>query len=141
MTGPPPWGDARPLAGCEVVRPAAPGPADPARPVPRPTRPRRPNGLVLKRARENRFYDGLAALTPRLPPLAVAVWGWLWRCENKGLARCTVAKLADRFGKSPRTVRRALDELRDRGFLTVMRRGLPGRASVYRVRASPRRPA
>lgn len=135
MTGPPPWGDARPLAGCEVGR--LPDPPPPPLPA---TRPRRPNPLVRKRLFENRFYDRLAALNPRLPPMAVAVWGWLWRCERDGLARTSVAKLADRFGTSGRTIRRALAELRGRGFLAVARRGRPGRATVYRVRATPRRP-
>jgi len=87
----------------------------------------------------NRFADGLVRLEPRLTPFAVALWFWLHRCERGGLARCSVAKLAGRFGVGRATVQRRLAELRDRGFIRLVRRGKARRcASVYRVRATPR---
>lgn len=109
--------------------------------------PSRPPGRLKKRRppvvekifAANLFGRGLVKLEPRLSSLAVAVWFWLWICEQKGLARCSVAKLADRFGVSRSTVQRRLAELRARGFIRLVRRGKSGRSpSVYRVRPSPK---
>ena len=136
MTAGPVWADAQPLPGCEGIR----SDVAPAPPAPAPSQPKKkPNAVVRKLVLTNRFYDKLTSLEPRLSPLAVAVWGWLWRCEREGLARTSVARLSDRFGKADRTIRRALAELRDRGFLVVVRRGRPpDQPTVYRVRPTPR---
>lgn len=100
---------------------------------------RKPSAVVKKLFAANRFADGLMKHEPRLSPLAVAVWFWLWRCERKGLSRCSVVKLANRFGVSRRTVQRALCELRERGFIRLVRRGRPPRTpSVYRLRSIPK---
>ena len=97
--------------------------------------------VVAKLFGYNRFLDALAGREPRLHPLAVAVWCWLWRCEREGLARCTLAKLADRFGVSRSTAQRRLAELRAAGFLKQVRKGKPGRtATVYRVLTAPKPP-
>jgi DNA-binding MarR family transcriptional regulator len=100
---------------------------------------RKPSAVVKKLFAANRFADGLMKQEPRLSPLAVAVWFWLWRCERKGLARCSVNRLAERFGVGRSTIQRRLNELRERGFIRLVRRGKSKRsASVYRVRSTPK---
>lgn len=112
----------------------SPRPAAPAR-----SGRRRVPPVVRKLAGWNRFLDALAGREPRLSPLAVAVWCWLWRCERDGLARTSERKLAERFGVGRATVRRRLAELRAAGLLAVARRGTHNRtATVYRVRPGPR---
>jgi DNA-binding transcriptional ArsR family regulator len=87
----------------------------------------------------NLFFDGLVERDPRLSPHAVAVWGWLWRCERGGLARCSVRKLAHRLGVNKDTAAAKLAELRDAGYLDLVRRGTAAAtATVYRVRPAPR---
>ena len=108
--------------------------------VPPADKPRRQNAVVTKILGYNRFLDGLTKRKPRLRPLSVALWCWLWKCERKGVARCTLAKLADRFAVSRSTVHRHLAKLRDAGFLKMLRPGKPGKtASVYRIRPSAKR--
>ena len=99
----------------------------------------KPNPVVTKVVGLNLFFDGLDRREPRLSPLAVAVWAWLWRCERDGLARCSVRKLAHRLGVNKDTAAAKLGELRDAGFLDLVRRGTAGAsATVYRVRPAPR---
>lgn len=113
--------------------PAAPGKAK---------RKGKPSPMVRKVFGWNKFLDGLAERGPRLHPLAVAVWCWLWRCEKDGRARASERKLGERFGVERKTVRRHLRTLTDAGFLTLLRRGVHGRsATVYRVRPVPKKPA
>lgn len=101
---------------------------------------RKPSPVVRKLFGWNKFLDGLAGREPRLHPLAVAVWCWLWRCEKDGRARATERKLAERFGVERKTVRRHLRTLTDAGFLAVARRGVHGRsATVYRIRPTPKK--
>ena len=100
---------------------------------------RKPNPVVAKVIGFNLFFDGLDKREPRLSPQAVAVWAWLWRCERDGLARCSVRKLAHRLGVNKDTAAAKLNELRDAGFLALVRRGTAGTsATVYRVRPAPR---
>ena len=101
----------------------------------------KPSPVVRKLFGWNRFLDGLRDREPKLRPLAVSVWCWLWRCEKGGLARATERKLAGRFGVGRDTIRRHLRTLTDAGFLAVVRRGVHGRsATVYRVRLTPKKP-
>ena len=89
----------------------------------------------------NRFLDALANREPRLHPVAVALWCWLWRCERKGHARASERKLAARFGVCRDNIRSRLDELTEAGFLTVARRGVHGKTStIYRIRPVPKKP-
>jgi hypothetical protein len=108
----------------------------PSPPSPAPSkRKRKVPPVVRKLFGWNRFLDALTRREPRLHPLAVAVWCWLWRCERDGFARTSERKLAERFGVGRGSVRARLTELREAGFLAVARRGTFNRsATVYRVR-------
>ncbi len=97
---------------------------------------RKPHRVVGKLRAANTFLDSLITVEPRLPPLAVSVWLWMWRCERNGVAVVSVAKLAARFDVDRRTVRRALDRLRKQELVVRERRGQAGAgASVYRLLA------
>ena len=123
---------------------AAPGRAGaaPSRPPAKQGGTRKPNPVVAKVLGYRRFFDGLPALDPRLSPGAVAVWCWLWTCERKGLSRCSVRKLATRFGSGLTTTVRRLKELRESGFIRTVRRGRTGRTcTVVRIRPTPKRRA
>lgn len=99
------------------------------------------NPVVQKLMGYRRFFDALPALPVRLSPGAVAVLCWLWTCEREGLARCSVRKLAARFGCSSSTASRWLGELRAARFVLVKRKGRAARhASVLRVSSRPFRP-
>jgi len=118
-------------SGGRTARPAAPPTARSGR---------KPNPVVRKLLGYRSFLDGLPTLNPRLSTGAVAVWVWLWTCERKGHARCTVRRLAKRFGVVSSTAGRWLGELRAAGFVRVVRRGRQGKsASVVRVRPTPGR--
>ena len=102
---------------------------------------RKPSPVVRKVFGWNKFLDGLADREPRLHPLAVAVWCWLWKCEKDGLARATERKLAERFGVARKTVRRHLRTLTEVGFLAVVEVGRRDHSpTVYRVRPVPKKP-
>lgn len=104
-------------------------------------RKRKPSPVVRKIAGLNRFLDGLVKHQPRLHPLAVAVWCWLWKCERDGVARTSERKLAERFGVARDTIRRRLHELTAAGFLRLVKCGVHGRsATVYRVLPVAKRP-
>jgi DNA-binding transcriptional ArsR family regulator len=83
----------------------------------------------------NGFVDGVMGALPRA---AALTWVCLWRdTKPDGLARTAVTDLARRIGSDPRTVKRALRLLVDRGLLDVVRRGGLGRGvSVYRVKVA-----
>ena len=99
---------------------------------------RKPNPVVVKLLGWNRFLDNLTNLEPRLTPLAVAVWCWLWRCEKEGLARTSERKLAERLGVGRTAIRSRLRELEDTGFLELIRRGKHNHcATVFRVHFRP----
>jgi hypothetical protein len=64
----------------------------------------------------------------------IAVWMVLYRDTRDGQARVTQASIAERAGVSRRTVIRAVERLRGRGLLRVVRQGgLAGGPSVYEV--------
>ena len=118
---------------------AATGRLDPrpgSTPSPRPRG--KPSPVVAKLTGYRRFFETLPTLDPRLSPGAVALWCWLWTCQRKGLARCSVRKLAKRFGSGTATTLRRLKELRESGFVRVVRkvtcRGLRHRAEYSWVR-------
>ena len=99
----------------------------------------RPNPVVRKVLGWNRFLDALARREPRLHPLAVALWCWLWKCERQGFARTSERKLAERFGVGRGSVRARVRELTAAGFLSVARLGKHNRSStIYRVRPTPK---
>ena len=131
MSNSPPWGDAQPLAGCEVIgRPA--GTPPPRAAVKKPV-----SAIVKKVLAANHFLDKHART---LTSAAVVVWALLWRDERDGGSRTAVSDLARRAGVSQATAQRALRLLRESGFITVRHRGYPTRGpTVYRVFASPRR--
>ena len=111
-------------------------------PAPRRDGKRKPNPVVEKVLGYRRFFDALAALNPRLSPGAVALWCWLWTCERKGLSRYSVRKLAKRFGSGLTTTVSRLKELREAGFIKIVRRGRTGRTcTVARIRPTPKRRA
>ncbi|WP_414737990.1 helix-turn-helix domain-containing protein [Gemmata algarum] len=106
---------------------------------PKPRSDRKPNPVVAKLLGYRRFFDRLPDLNPRLSPGAVALWCWLWTCERKGHAHCSVRKLAKRFGSGQGTTVGRLRELREAGFVSVTRRGCTGRTcTVVRVRYKPK---
>lgn len=131
MTPEPPWGDARPLAGCEVIQPTdAPQVGTRLRKNPR-------SAVVVKLLTLNRFLDGTART---LHPSAAIVWLQLLRDERDGTACAAVTDLARRCGLSARTVKRRLAELKALGLLRVVAPGTRGAgATVYRLRPTPRR--
>lgn len=99
---------------------------------------RKPSSAVLKLRGWNQFFETTEALDPRLPPLAVAVWCWLWKCEWNGVATTSERKLEERFGTTRKTVRVALRALEQAGFLELRSCGKWNRsATVYRVYSSP----
>ena len=118
----------------------------PLPPLPLPPKPgrkpeRKLSPVVRKLKGWNQFMDGLVEQKPRLTPLAVALWCWLWKCENDGFARTSERKLSDRFGIGRTAIRARLRELIEAGFLSLARRGTWTRSTtVYRVRPIPRRP-
>ena len=102
---------------------------------------RKPSPVVKKLFGWNKFLDGLRDREPKLHPLAVAVWCWLWRCEKDGRARASERKLAERFGVERKTVRRHLRALTAAGFLAVVEVGRRDHSpTVYRVRPVPKKP-
>ena len=125
MSARPPWGDAQPLSGCEVIR--LPGP-EPGPAYPR----KKPDAVGKKLVMFNRFLDRSART---LSPSAVVVWVLLWRDERGGTARTAVSDLARRLGPSSRTVKRALRALRAGGFVRPVHRGTPTTGqTVYYLR-------
>ena len=105
-------------------------------------RKRKRNPVVTKLAGWNRFLDGLVHSEPRLTPLAVAIWNWLYRCEKNGSALTSERKLAERFGVGRTAIRAKLRELIAAGFLEVIRKGKHNRdATVYRVKTGEPRGA
>ena len=99
---------------------------------------RKPSAAVLKLRGWNQFFETTVALDPRLPPLAVAVWCWLWKCEWNGEATTSERKLGERFGKGRTPIRAALKLLEQAGFLDIKSRGQWNRTpTVYRVYSSP----
>jgi hypothetical protein len=87
----------------------------------------------------NAFIDVTMA---GLSPAERAVWLILWRdTKPSGLAETSQASLASRAGVTDRAVRAALRRLKDRGLVTVVRRGdLRRGASLYRVHPLARGP-
>jgi len=83
----------------------------------------------------NNFVDfTLAGLTRN----EIAVWLVLYRDTKNGTARTSQADLARRTRVSDRTVRRAINRLKELKLLKVVYRGGVRRgASVYRVHALP----
>lgn len=128
MTPEPPWGDAEPLAGCEVIRPT--GTAPPARPR---AKTKNQPAVVEKLLALNRFLDSTART---LHPSAALVWLQLLRDERGGMARTAVSDLARRCGLSPRTVKRRLAQLKECGLVEVAQRGSRDAGpSAYELRA------
>jgi hypothetical protein len=80
----------------------------------------------------NAFIDFTMA---ELKPAERSVWLILWRdTKQNGLAETSQADLARRAGVSDRAVRFALNELRGKGLIAVVRRGSLLRGpSSYRV--------
>lgn len=89
-------------------------------------------------ATANGFADAGARL---VDTTAQAVWWILWRdTKPDGLARTSFGRIAECVGRSRRTVIRAIGQLAEAGFLTIVRRGsLHQGASTYRVHGTPKR--
>lgn len=130
MTPEPPWGDARPLIGCEVIRPT-----DAAPKVRQTVKKARP-AVVVKLLALNRFLDNTARA---IHPSAALVWLQLLRDERDGTARTAIADLARRCGLSSRTVKRRLAELKACGLVKVLKQGTRDVGpTVYKLCQSPR---
>lgn len=118
--------------------------ASPSPRVPTTGKPRgkgKPSPVVKKLFGLNKFLDGLRDREPKLYPLAVVVWCWLWRCERDGRASTSERKLAERFGVTRKTVRLQLRALTDAGFLTLVKLGMRDHSpSIYAVRPVPKKP-
>lgn len=105
-------------------------------PVPQPTgKPRR--GGDRKRVSADRFalLNGFVDFTlARLTRSEIAVWLILYRDSRNDVARTSQADLARRGGLSERGVRDAIQRLKAKGLLSVVRRGgLRQGPSSYRV--------
>ena len=101
----------------------------------------KPGPLVAKVMGYRAFFARLPTLDPQLSVGAVALWCWLWTCERKGLARCSVRKLAKRFGCGLTSTVNRLKELREAGFVRTVRRGRTGKTcTVVRIWPTPKRP-
>ena len=109
------------------------------KPAPPPKKGKKTVNPVVRKVKGYRiFFEGLEAREPRLSPLAVAVWCWLWTCESEGEARTTERPLEKRFGSTRKTIRSRLRELEAAGYLELRSRGRMGRTpTVYRVRFRP----
>lgn len=128
MSNAKPWGDAPPLAGCDVLRASKP-----MRTRKPPARSNRP-AVVTKVLLLNRFLDATAR---NLHPSAALVWVQLLRDERAGTARTAVADLARRCGLSPRSIKRHLAVLKARDLLQVVEPGARGIApTTYRLHAT-----
>jgi hypothetical protein len=84
----------------------------------------------------NHFVDNRMGTLPRG---AALVWLTLWRdTQPNGLARSSIAWLAERIGCNRSTVVRAIRLLAKQGLVEIARRGGVNRgASTYRVRSGP----
>lgn len=99
---------------------------------------RKPSPVVVKIEGWNRFLDDLPKREPQLSPLAVAIWCWLWRCEQNGEAKTSERMLAMRFDVGRTTIRSKLRELENAGFLELKHRGMRDHsATIYWVRPAP----
>lgn len=131
MTPEPPWGDARPLVGCEVIRPTD------AVPRVRQTVKKEQPAVAVKLLALNRFLDTTARA---IHPSAALVWLQLLRDERGGTARTAVTDLARRCGLSSRTVKRRLAELKACGLVVVLKPGTRDAGpTVYKLLPSPLR--
>ena len=100
---------------------------------------RKPSPVVRKLKGWNRFFDESQFHEPRLTPLAVALWCWLWRCEQKGVAKTSERMLAKRFGAGRTSIRTKLRELEHAGFLELKHRGMRDHsATIFWVRPAPK---
>jgi hypothetical protein len=126
-------------AHCPVQRPVA-KPKPTSAPKPKSSRNRQKSPLLHKVTGWNRFLDNLKTQKPRLHPLSVAVWCWLWRGERRGFVRSSERRLAERFGVSRNSIRARIQDLVAAGFLTVVRRGSHNRTStIYRIHPKPKK--
>jgi hypothetical protein len=96
---------------------------------------RRAKGKAATRGRFQCINAFIDATMAGLKPAARSVWLILWRdTKPNGLAATSQADLARRAGVSDRAVRSALNELRGKGLVAVVRRGSLRRGpSSYRV--------
>ena len=79
----------------------------------------------------NAFIDVTAG---ELSRSEIMVWLVLYRDTKNGVAKTSQADIARRAGMDTRTARRAMDQLRRRGLLSIVRRGgLRQGPSTYRV--------
>lgn len=115
------------LPGCTVLPPMD----EPEQPTIEPPKPK------PKRKAANRFavLNGFVDVTMgELSRAEIATWLILYRDVRNGTARTSQTDIARRGGMSTRTVKRAIERLRGRGLLTVVRRGgLRQGPSTYRV--------
>lgn len=82
----------------------------------------------------NAFVDMSIA---KLTRAEIAVWLVLFRDTRDGTARTSQADIARRAGIEDRTVRRALDRLKERGLVTLVYKGGLNRGpSRYRVQGT-----
>ncbi len=129
-----PAGDTATGAGAAAVSQAATAKPQPqgrrARPVSAPERPGRFRVL-------NEFVDGQMR---DMSAAAAKAWFVLYRdTKPDGLAKTGLSDMAARMGCSGSTAKRAVQELRKSGLVTLERKGAPGRGpNVYRVHGTPR---
>lgn len=86
------------------------------------------------------YNDFIDSVAPSLDPVEAMVWLHIFRRmdASTGLAKMALAALADRLGRSERTIIRAVDKLLSLGVLERVTRGSrQGGGSVYRLAASP----
>lgn len=126
-----------------TLRPDDDTEATPPRPAPGPKRPtqgkRKPNAVVSKLLGFRHFFETAAKLDPRLHPLAVAIWAWLWTCAKDGRVRTSERRLAVRFGVGRNSIRSRLRDLERIGFLELIRKGKRNQsATIYKVRPKPK---
>ena len=106
---------------------------------PTPEGARRPSGG--QKAASDRFSSINAFVDLSMRDLTRAeslVWVALWRDTRAGVAKTSMTYLQRRLGVNRTTIVRALQTLRLKGFVEVVRRGARGCGSNwYRLRATP----
>lgn len=114
------------LTGCAVLPPMEPRRSEKPPDADRPKR-----RFAVRFALLNRFVDETAGTLTRSELL---VWLTLYRDSRSGVAETGQTDIARRSGLNARTVRWAIDRLKSRGLVDIVRQGGLGKgASRYRL--------
>jgi DNA-binding MarR family transcriptional regulator len=103
-------------------------------PMDRGSPPEVPRSTSRQSGRFQEINDFVDVTIRTLTRSEIAAWLILWRDSRDGIARTSLAGIADRGGYSERQAVRVIKQLEKAGLLVVVSRGGLGRGpSVYRV--------